>query len=129
MRLSVEQAEMRTGQSSSEQRCVGSEDPGLEAYRVQLFKLVLRLFMRSPKLDWSSITIVWVQSRAVPQAAEALGKLISAGDIAQAYQIGFDLYEIASQGFITELRHGLFNAGLAPNEDLVSHVLVLYQLY
>jgi hypothetical protein len=66
------------------------------------------------------MTIIWVQSRAVAPTVEALSKLCSAKDYAQAYQIVFDLYEIAPQGFVTEVRQGLANAGLGPDQALVS---------
>ena len=68
------------------------------------------------------MTIIWVQSRAVGPAVEALSKLCSAKDYAQAYQIVFDLYEIAPQGFVTEVRQGLANAGLGPDQALVSRL-------
>jgi len=86
----------------------------------QLFKILLRLFQRSPVPDWSSMTIIWVQSRAAGPTVEALAKLCSAQDHAQAYQIAFDLYEIAPQGFVTEVRQGLVQSGLGPDEALVS---------
>jgi hypothetical protein len=86
----------------------------------QLFKILLRLFQRSPVPDWSSMTIIWVQSRAAGPTVEALGKLCAAKDHAQAYQIAFDLYEIAPQGFVTEVRQGLVSSGLGPDAAVVS---------
>jgi 26S proteasome regulatory subunit N2 len=90
---------------------------------IQLFKILLRLFQRSPVPDWSSMTIIWVQSRAAGPTVEALGKLCAANDHAQAYQIAFDLYEIAPQGFVTEVRQGLVQSGLGPDQALVSITL------
>jgi hypothetical protein len=66
------------------------------------------------------MTIIWVQSRAAGPTVEALGKLCAANDHAQAYQIAFDLYEIAPQGFVTEVRQGLVQSGLGPDQALVS---------
>jgi hypothetical protein len=94
---------------------------------LQLFKILLRLFQRSPVPDWSSMTIIWVQSRAAGPTVEALGKLVAAKDHAQAYQIAFDLYEIAPQGFVTEVRQGLVQSGLGPDQALVSTLLVVME--
>lgn len=92
----------------------------------QLFKILLRLFQRSPVPDWSSMTIIWVQSRAAGPTVEALGKLCAAKDHAQAYQIAFDLYEIAPQGFVTQVRQGLVNSGLGPDQALVSLIYLYF---
>jgi hypothetical protein len=69
------------------------------------------------------MTIIWVQSRAAGPTVEALSKLVASKDHAQAYQIAFDLYEIAPQGFVTEVRQGLVSSGLGPDQALVSSLL------
>ena len=71
------------------------------------------------------MTIIWVQSRAAGPTVEALTKLVVAKDHAQIYQIAFDLYEIAPQGFVTEVRQALVQSGLGPDQILVSTLLFL----
>jgi len=110
---------MRTGPSTSERKYVLFSII-IHPADGQLFKILLRLFQRSPIPDWSSMTIIWVQSRAARPTVEALAKLCAAKDHAQAYQIAFDLYEIAPQGFVTEVRQGLVQSGLGPDQALVS---------
>jgi len=73
------------------------------------------------------MTIIWVQSRAAGPTVEALTKLVVAKDHAQIYQIAFDLYEIAPQGFVTEVRQALVQSGLGPDQILVS-ILMFFEL-
>ena len=77
----------------------------------QLFTTLLRLFQLNQQPDWNSITTVWVQSNDLDGCAEALAKLISDGASADAYQIGFDLVEVASQNFVERVRTRIASTG------------------
>jgi len=66
-----------------------------------------------------------VQSDAYEPCAEALVKLVKDKQYAEAYQIGFDIAEVATQGFVEEVRKKLAEAGFGPEaavdqEDVVS---------
>jgi 26S proteasome regulatory subunit N2 len=92
---------------------------------LQLFALLLRLLHLNSTLDWNSITTVWVQSGDWQSCAEALTKLVNEQNLLDAYQIGFDLSEVATQGFVESVRRTLAQAGLGPEEGAVSALLDL----
>jgi len=91
----------------------------------QLFALLLRLFNLSPVPDYNAITTLWVQSDSYEPCAESLVKLVKDKQYSEAYQIGFDIAEVATQGFVEEVRKKLAEAGFGPEaavdqEDVVS---------
>jgi hypothetical protein len=92
---------------------------------MQLFALLLRLLHLNSTPDWNSITTVWVQSGDWQSCAEALTKLVNEQNLLDAYQIGFDLSEVATQGFVESVRRTLAEAGLGPEEGAVSAVFNL----
>nr|XP_019001495.1 26S proteasome regulatory subunit N2 [Kwoniella mangroviensis CBS 8507]OCF64956.1 26S proteasome regulatory subunit N2 [Kwoniella mangroviensis CBS 8507] len=80
----------------------------------QLFNLLLRLFHHNPQPDWNSITTIWAQNSDVESCGESLIKLINEQNHLDAYQIAFDLNEVAPQAFIDGTRSKLAEKGLAP---------------
>ncbi|WWC64974.1 uncharacterized protein I303_107588 [Kwoniella dejecticola CBS 10117] len=86
-------------------------------FRHNLFNLLLRLFHFNPNPDWNSITTIWAQNFDTLACGEALVKLINEGNHLDAYQIAFDLSEVASQAFIDGVRAKLTEKGLAPPEE------------
>ncbi|WWC92551.1 uncharacterized protein L201_007510 [Kwoniella dendrophila CBS 6074] len=85
-----------------------------EEFRTNLFNLLLRLFHFNPNPDWNSITTIWAQNSDVDACGEALVKLINEEKQLDAYQIAFDLGEVAPQAFIEGVRTKLSEKGLAP---------------
>ncbi|WWD07181.1 hypothetical protein V865_005278 [Kwoniella europaea PYCC6329] len=85
-----------------------------EEFRSNLFNLLLRLFHHNPQPDWNSITTIWAQNSDVESCGEALIKLINEQNHLDAYQIAFDLNEVAPQAFIDGTRSKLAEKGLAP---------------
>lgn len=90
-------------------------------FRENLFALLLRLFQLNPSPDYNSITTVWVQSNEHEACADALIQLLEAESYMEAYQIGFDLFEVAGQAFVQEVRKHLRSKGWASNDNEVSH--------
>ncbi|WVQ77147.1 hypothetical protein IAR50_006830 [Cryptococcus sp. DSM 104548] len=75
-----------------------------EEFRDGLFNLLRRLFQLNPNPDYTAITTVWAQNSDVDPTVETLVKLLETDDHLTAYQIAFDLIEVASQAFIDEVR-------------------------
>ena len=86
----------------------------------QLFNLLLRLLSLDPQPDWNSFTTVWIQNSAAESCGNALVKLLQEKKYLDAYQIGFDLSEVAAQGFVEDVRRKLNEKDLGPGEGLVS---------
>ena len=82
---------------------------------LQLFSLLLRLFNLSPSPDYNSITTLWVQSDASQPCADALVKLLKNDQVLEAYQIGFDIAEMSTQGFVEGVRKRLNDEGHGPD--------------
>ncbi|TYJ57313.1 hypothetical protein B9479_002046 [Cryptococcus floricola] len=78
-----------------------------EEFRDGLFNLLRRLLHLNPNPDYTAITTVWAQNSDVDPTVETLVKLLEADDFLTAYQIAFDLIEVASQAFIDEVREKL----------------------
>jgi 26S proteasome regulatory subunit N2 len=94
-----------------------------------LFKLLLRLFLKNSNPDWSSITIIWAQSNNVAACSDAMSKLITAQDQwLQIYQIAFDLYEIASQKFVADVRQTLNANDLGASDIEVRSAITIFDL-
>lgn len=87
---------------------------------MQLFGILLDLFHRNPSPDWQSITTIWVQSGREERCADELVKLLKGGEQIEAYQIAFDLAEMAPQAFVQGVRSRLQEAGIGPEEGQVS---------
>ena len=83
-------------------------------WRSQLFQLLLRLFGKNPSPDYNSITTLWVQSEAFEACGDELIKLLKSEKTIEAYQIAFDVAEVASQGFIEGVRRRLEDNGEGP---------------
>ena len=83
----------------------------------QFFSLLLSLFHLNTTPDWQSIATIWVQSGEAEKCAEQLIKLLTEDPI-EAYQIGFDVVEMAPQVFVFEVRSQLEKAGLGSEEDV-----------
>lgn len=86
----------------------------------QVFELLLRLYNRNPEPDWTSITTIWVQHDDYTSCANALAKLLREQSILDAYQIAFDLNEMAAQSFVEGVRKKLAEEELGPSEGIVS---------
>ncbi|RXK39366.1 26S proteasome regulatory subunit N2 [Tremella mesenterica] len=78
-----------------------------EEFRTALFKLLLQLFSSNPNPDWFSITIIWLQLNDHQSCAKTLYRLLREGKKAEAFQIGFDLYEVAQPSFVDEMIYAL----------------------
>lgn len=89
---------------------------------IKLFKIVLRLFSQSESPDWSSITIIWVQAYNVSACGKAMKMLATEEEWAQLFQIAFDLYEIASQRFVSDVRKMLKTLHVGPDPNQVCHL-------
>ncbi|WVR08800.1 hypothetical protein IAU60_005858 [Kwoniella sp. DSM 27419] len=89
-------------------------DSWTEEFRRSLFNLLLRLFHLNPSPDWNSITTIWAQNSDVDASGDALVKLLIEENHLDAYQIAFDLNEVAPQAFINGIRNKLADKDLAP---------------
>ncbi|WVQ86283.1 hypothetical protein IAT38_008451 [Cryptococcus sp. DSM 104549] len=92
-------------------------DAWSEEFREQLFNLLRRLFHLSVNPDWNSITTVWAQNNDVESCSSSLIKLLESGETLVAYQIAFDLLEVASQGFVDDVREKLGEGNWGPPTD------------
>ncbi|ORY27990.1 endopeptidase [Naematelia encephala] len=96
----------------------GGNETWTHEFRLDLFSKLLALFLINPHPDWNSITAIWVQKNDYPACGEALIKLLEEKEYLEAYQIGFDLSEVATQGFVESVRNILTEKAQGPAEDL-----------
>lgn len=75
------------------------------------------MFNLSPSPDYNAITTIWVQSDSHGPCADALVKLMKDNQTSEAYQIAFDIAEVATQGFVEEVRKKIGEAGFGPEEN------------
>lgn len=73
---------------------------------------LLELFEQSSSLDYTSIAQIWLRLNEPSLAATTLSKLITEGGqqndkLLEAYQIGFDLADTASQEFLGKVIEAL----------------------
>jgi 26S proteasome regulatory subunit N2 len=73
---------------------------------------LLELFEQSSSLDYTSIAQIWLRLNEPSLAATTLSKLIAEGvqqndKLLEAYQIGFDLADTASQEFLGKVIEAL----------------------
>jgi len=68
--------------------------------------------------DFNAITTLWVQSESHGPCADALVKLMKEEQTSEAYQIAFDIAEVATQGFVEEVRKKIGEAGYGPEENV-----------
>ena len=97
-------------------------DLGSLAESNQLLQLLLKLFMLNPHPDYNSITTVWIQHADTESCGEALANLLEASKLLDAYQIGFDVSDGATQGFVEGVRSRLTYKNLGREEGLVSTI-------
>nr|XP_019007714.1 26S proteasome regulatory subunit N2 [Kwoniella pini CBS 10737]OCF46495.1 26S proteasome regulatory subunit N2 [Kwoniella pini CBS 10737] len=106
-----------SSQPSTSSQASSSRPTHDESLLRYLFNLLLRLFNFNPNPDWNSITTIWAQNFDVDACGDALVKLVKDGNHLDAYQIAFDLNEVAPQAFIDGTRSKLAERGLAPPEE------------
>lgn len=78
---------------------------GADSFPFQLMRKLLELFEQSSPPDYTSIAQIWLRLNEPALAASTLSKLISGGEnendkLLEAYQIGFDLADTATQEFL-----------------------------
>ncbi|KAK4689650.1 26S proteasome regulatory subunit N2, partial [Tremellales sp. Uapishka_1] len=91
------------------------------SFRSSLLKQLLRHFKLSHDPDYNSITQIWVQLEDATAAAETLAGLLGSDNVLEAYQIGFDLSEMATQGFIHKLIEQLAVLQVGESQELPSN--------
>ncbi|KAJ9122577.1 hypothetical protein QFC22_002006 [Naganishia vaughanmartiniae] len=79
---------------------------------MDLMRKLLELFEQSSSLDYTSIAQIWLRLNEPSLAATTLSKLIAEGveqndKLLEAYQIGFDLADTASQEFLGKVIEAL----------------------
>jgi hypothetical protein len=67
-----------------------------------------------------------VQNSDAESCGDALVNLLGEKKHLDAYQIGFDLSEVATQGFVEDVRRKLAEKELGPGEGLVRHACLKY---
>ncbi|KAJ9109707.1 hypothetical protein QFC19_001937 [Naganishia cerealis] len=97
-------AETTGGASGNEGMDVG--------FMTSLMRKLLELFEQSSSLDYTSIAQIWLRLNEPSLAATTLSKLIAGGgkendNLLEAYQIGFDLADTASQEFLGKVIEAL----------------------
>uniref|UniRef100_A0A8R1HSC1 26S proteasome non-ATPase regulatory subunit 1 n=2 Tax=Caenorhabditis japonica TaxID=281687 RepID=A0A8R1HSC1_CAEJA len=70
------------------------------AFRFSVIETVVNTYKKCPSPDVSKICECYVLTDNANAAADAINELISQKNCSRAYQIAFDLYENASQGFL-----------------------------
>jgi 26S proteasome regulatory subunit N2 len=86
----------------------------LPAHIHQLFVLLLKLFKMNSTRDWASITTIWCQHQDSTDCGKELVELVQSNkpdSIIEAYQIAFDIREMASQNFLKRVRNVLNDSG------------------
>lgn len=78
----------------------------------QLMRKLLELFEQSSPPDYTSIAQIWLRLDEPALAASTLSKLIAGGEkdndkLLEAYQIGFDLADTATQEFLGKVIEAL----------------------
>ena len=77
----------------------------------QLFDLLQRLFELNPEPDWNSLTTIWIQSENYEACADAMTQLYISGDMAEVYQMAFDVAEVATQNFVEDMKKRISDQG------------------
>ena len=66
------------------------------------------------------MTTIWIQNSDFPSCATAIKALFEAKEYAEAYQIGFDLWEGSTQDFLESVRLRLDELGVLPKPEQAS---------
>ncbi|CAI2347657.1 unnamed protein product [Caenorhabditis sp. 36 PRJEB53466] len=72
-------------------------------FRFNVIDTVVKTYLRCPSPDMSKICECYVLTDNANATADAITTLVSKGQHSRAYQIAFDLYETASQGFLNRV--------------------------
>ncbi|KAL7420934.1 proteasome regulatory particle base subunit [Cryptotrichosporon argae] len=95
---------------------VGGTDAWPDEFRRDLLTLLLGLFKLTTPSDYNSIAQIWVQLDDALAAGDGIVDLLEQGGKSgqlEAYQIGYDLVEVAPQGFLERLRARIAERGWA----------------
>lgn len=88
-----------------------------DSFRRDLLQLLLKLFQLTTPSDYNSIAQLWVQLDDAAACAEGVVGLLGKGGAhgkLEAYQIAFDVTEMAPQSFVERLRTTLAEKGWGP---------------
>lgn len=91
-----------------------------DSFRRELLQLLLRLFQLTTPSDYNSIAQLWVQLDDATACAEGMVGLLEGGGSRgqlEAYQIAFDVTEMAPQSFVERLRSTLAEKNWGPDES------------
>ncbi|CAI5445836.1 unnamed protein product [Caenorhabditis angaria] len=72
-------------------------------FRLKVIDLVIKTYLKCPSPDMSKICECYVFTGNSDDAADTIINLITTGKPSVGYQIAFDLYENASQGFVDKV--------------------------
>ncbi|WOO82563.1 26S proteasome non-ATPase regulatory subunit 1 A [Vanrija pseudolonga] len=96
----------------------GGSDAWPDSFRRDLLALLLKLFQRTTPSDYNSITQIWVQLGDAAAAGAGIVDLMNKGGDRgrlEAYQIAFDVTDMAPQSFLETLRTKVAESGWGPD--------------
>lgn len=85
-----------------------------DSFRHDLLSLLLKLFQQNKPSDYNAITQLWVQLDDAVECARGIMSLLAEGTAharVEAYQIAFDVTEMATQSFMERLRFVVDESG------------------
>lgn len=88
-----------------------------DSFRRELLSLLLKLFRSNTPSDYNAITQLWVQLDDAADCAQGIISLLADGSArgrVEAYQIAFDVTEMAPQSFLERLRSAIAESGWGP---------------